>query len=64
MEPDGNRLQNSRFDAYSTLEYPQCLGLQLLCVCVCVCVSAVFWSCSVVNVGRHINQAWEVHVSI
>ena len=25
--------------------------------------SAVFWSCTVVNVGRHINQAWEVHVS-
>ena len=25
--------------------------------------SAVLWSCAVVNVGRHINQAWEVHVS-
>ena len=49
-----------------------------VCVCVCVCGvlnevltlhrfsvhnSAVFWSCTVVNVGRHINQAWEVHVS-
>ena len=50
-----------------------------MCACVraCVCVldelltlqrfsvhnSAVFWSCTIVNVGRHINQAWEVHVS-